>query len=200
MRNVTVTCPQDGQAALIQYCKDHAETPQWTTTVQVPSKQGFFVHNAQTGQTYPVAKTGSVYTDFVYWTFSGRPPGVGDESDSEDFEEPRWRSAAFAAVWGQMPKAQVAFKGRRAVTSTTTVDGIYITAVRPSSTPGISTVAETGWDASRIDPSCTAASVIPITALGIERDGLRNGWLAFAASMANEDASCAGVYVTRTVK
>ena len=102
-----------------------------------------------------------------------------------------------------MPKAQVAFKGRRAVTSTTTVDGIYITAVGPLSTPGISTVAETGWDATKIDPSCTATAVIPITALGIERDGLRNGWLAFAASMANEEAkeaSCAGVYVTRTVK
>jgi hypothetical protein len=195
MRNVTVTCPQDGQAAVIQYCKDHAETPQWTYTVKVPNKQGFFVHNAQTGKTYVVAKTGADYTDFVYWTYSGRPPGVGD-SDSEDFEPPRWRSAAFAAVSGKTPNAQVAFKGRSAGGA----DGIYITAVGPSSTPGITTVAETGWDATKIDPLCTASPGILITALGIERDGLRNGWLAFAASMANETDSCAGVYVTRTVK
>jgi hypothetical protein len=199
MRQVTVKCQSDGQAAVIAWCMEHSPNKDGIYQQDVPEKQGFFVHNTKSGQTYPVAKTGSDYTDFLYWTFSGRPPGVG-ESDSEDFEEPRWRSAAFAAVWGRMPKAQVAFKGRRAVTSTTTVDGIYITAVGPSSTPGITTVAETGLPASSIDSLCTSSSFIPITALGIERDGLRNGWLAFAASMANETDSCAGVYVTRTVK
>lgn len=198
MRKVTVVCPEDGQAAVIAWCMEKSPNGDGIYQQDVPEKQGFFVHNAQTGQTYPVAKTGSVYTDFLYWTFSGRPPGVGEsDADSEDFEEPRWRSAAFAAVSGSMPRAQVAFKGRKA--DSPTIDGIYFTVVGPSLTPVIRTVAETGpsSDGGVIDDN---AAGMPITALGIERDGLRNGWLAFSASMANSLNSWAGVYVTRTVK
>jgi hypothetical protein len=38
-----------------------------------------------------------------------------------------------------------------------------------------------------------------VTAVGIERDGLRANWLAFNSSMANADASVswAGVYVSK---
>ena len=39
-----------------------------------------------------------------------------------------------------------------------------------------------------------------VTSVGIERDGLRNGWLAVAASMGDEENSWAGVYLTRTGK
>lgn len=196
-QEVSLQCPEHGQAAVVAFCKEKYPTGH---TVRIPKRQGFFVHNAKTGQTYPVAKTGDVYSDFLYWTFSGRPPGVGEsESDSEDFEEPRWRSAAFAAVSGSMPRAQVAFKGRRA--GSPTVDGIYLTVVGPSLTPVIRTVAETGpsSDGGMIDDY---AAGMQITALGIERDGLRNGWLAFSASMAvpGTEAGWAGVYVTRTVK
>jgi hypothetical protein len=190
---VTLQCPEHGQAAVIEFCKQQHPNGY---PVQIPKQQGFFVHNAQTGQTYAVAKTGNVYSDFLYWTFSGRPPGVG-ESEAEDFEEPRWRSAAFAAVSGSTPRAQVAFKGRKV--GSPAIDGIYITMVGPAVTPVIRTVAETGpsSDGGMIDPS---AAAMPITTLGIERDGLRNGWLAFSASMANSLNSWAGVYVTRTVK
>jgi hypothetical protein len=52
-------------------------------------------------------------------------------------------------------------------------------------------------DGSQLDPRATG---IPVTAIGIERDGLRNGWLAIAASMANADSSWAGVYLTRTAR
>ena len=196
MRKVTVVCPQDGQADVIAWCMEKSPRGDGVYEQDVPEKQGFFVHNAQTGRTYAVAKTGDVYSDFLYWTFSGRPPGVGD-SDSEDFEEPRWRSAAFAGVSGLMPRAQVAFKGRKA--GSPTIDGIYLTVVGPALTPEIRTVAETGptSDGGMIDDR---AAGMQITALGIERDGLRNGWLAFSASMANALNSWAGVYVTRTVK
>ena len=58
----------------------------------------------------------------------------------------------------------------------------------------IRTVVETGMDGSVIDP---LAAGVPVISVGLERDGLRNGWLAIAASMANEVKSWAGVYVAR---
>ena len=36
-----------------------------------------------------------------------------------------------------------------------------------------------------------------ITALGIERDGFRNGWLAISSSMTDGENSMAGVYITQ---
>jgi len=66
-------------------------------------------------------------------------------------------------------------------------------------TPEIRTVAETGPSSGGGMIEDYAAGM-PITALAIERDGLRNGWLAFSASMGSEVASWAGVYVTRTLK
>lgn len=134
------------------------------------------------------------YFDFLYWTFSGRPPGVGD-SDSEDFDPPRWRSAAFAVTYTRGGKAQVAFKARQP----TMIDGIYLT-VAPSSPAVYRTVVETTSGATLIDPAAPAGTYV--TAVGLERDGLRNGWLAVAASMLNPatSESWAGVYVTRTDK
>jgi hypothetical protein len=54
-----------------------------------------------------------------------------------------------------------------------------------------------------VDPSVAAMSSdtdpLIVTAVGIERDGLRANWLAFNSSMANADASVswAGVYVSK---
>jgi hypothetical protein len=191
VRTITLICPTDGQAAVIDYCN---LTYPNGYVVDVPVHQGFFVHDLNSGKTSPVVKTGGEYLDFMYWTFSGRPPGVGD-SDSEDFEEPRWRSAAFAATYTASGKAQVAFKGRKQ----TLIDGIYLT-VAPSSPAVYRTVAETTSGATLIDPAAPAGAAI--TTVGLERDGLRNGWLAIAASMLDpvSGASWAGVYVTRTVK
>jgi hypothetical protein len=160
--------------------------------VDVPLDQGFFVHDVEERKTYAVVKTGGEYVDFLYWTFSGRPPGVGD-SDSEDFEAPRWRSAAFAATHSWRGKAQVAFKGRK----NTGVDGIYLTAA-PASPSIYRTVAETGMMGTLIDPLMPAG--IPVIAIGLERDGLRNGWLAISAGMASAEDGWAGVYLTRTAK
>ena len=178
---------------MIAYCKKAHPNG---FEVQVPVHQGIFVHDSKAGKgvTYPVVKTDGEYSDFLYWTFSGRPPGVGD-SDSEDFEVPRWRSAAFAATYTQSGKARVAFKGR----TVTSIDGIYLT-VAPSSPAIYRAVIETTSGATLIDPVAPAGTLV--TAVGLERDGMRNGWLAVAASMLNPitSESWAGVYVTRTDK
>ena len=185
-RSVTLACPVDGQAAVIAFCNTNYPAGY---AVDIPVKQGFFVHDSQTRKTYTVVKTGAEYLDFLYWTFSGRPPGVG-ESEAEDFEAPRWRSAAFAATSSQASKSQVAFKGRKQ----SLTDGIYLTMA--TSLPIVITkVIETGMDGSAIDPQATG---IPVISVGLERDGLRNGWLAIAASMANADTGWAGIYLTRT--
>ena len=141
-RSITLQCAEDGQKDVIAFCKDKYPNGY---TVAVPANQGFFVHDALNRMTYSVAKTGVVYQDFLYWTFSGRPPGVGhDESvtarglattsttetvdEGEDFEEPRWRATAFVSTFGPLGFPQVAFKGRKASAPVKT-DGIYLTAV-----------------------------------------------------------------------
>jgi len=193
VREITLHCAADGQSALIAFCRE--KYPEGLV-MKIPENQGFFVHDAQTRKTHPVVKTGGDYVDFLYWAFSGCPPGVGHgggegENQSEGFEEPRWRAGAFVAVHSQGAKAQVAFRGRRQ----NGADGIYLT-VAPSSKPVINTVVETRMDATLIDAMAPAGSAV--TTVGIERDGLRNGWLAISASMGDEEDGWAGVYVTRT--
>jgi hypothetical protein len=191
VRSITLICPVDGQAAVIAFCN---LTYPNGLAVNVPVNQGFFVHDVKEGKTYPVVKTGGEYVDFLYWTFSGRPPGVGD-SDSEDFEDPRWRSAAFAATYSDDGKARVAFKARKPTAPV--IDGIYLT-VAPSSPSIYRTVVETTSGATLIDPAAPAGA--KVTAVGLERDGMRNGWLTIAASMLDPvtSASWAGTYLTRT--
>lgn len=193
-RTVTLSCPVDGQAAVIAYCNQ--QYTDGKLEVQVPANQGFFVHDAQTRKTYAAVKTGGDFIDLMYWTYSGRPPGVG-ESEAEDFEGPRWRSGAFAAVHGKGGSAQLAFKARKPTAPVT--DGIYLTEVR-SSPAIIRSVVETYSPATLIDPLAPAGAYV--TTVGLERDGLRGGWLAISASMLNTvtSESWAGVYVTRTAK
>lgn len=192
-RSITLICPEDGQADLIAYCKD---TYPDGYVVQIPVNQGFFVHDTQTHQTHAAVKTGTTYLDFLYWVFSGRPPGVG-EPDADDPEPPRWRSAAFIASHrkGQEGSAQVAFKGRG--TGTPAVDGIYLT-VSPSAKPKVVTLVDSLTPATALDSAAPAGAMV--TTVGIERDGLRNGWLAISASMldAITGEAWAGIYVTRT--
>lgn len=192
-RPVTLFCPVDGQEAVIAYC--NTQYPNGNA-VDIPVYQGFFVHDLKTGQTLPVAKTGpaSAYLDFMYWVFSGRPPGVG-EGDTEDFEAPRWRSSAFAAAYTTKSKAaEVAFKARKQLEGgLVPVDGIYL---KSPSVSVISTVVETGSLGNLIDPLAPGK----VITVGIERDGLRNGWLALAVGMLDPVSSegWAGVYLTRT--
>lgn len=184
-QTVTLTCPTDGNADLIQYCNQ--QYPGGVTTVEEPANQGIFITNILTKKTKLVAATGADnFVDFLYWTYSGRPPG---SSDSDDFEPPRWRSAAFAAVYGQ----KTAFKGTKADGTV----GVYLGNGAKPSLDTHQTIVDTTTDGTTIDPE--APSGVSVTAVGIERDGFRNGRLAINASMANADATLtwAGIYVTR---
>lgn len=192
-RTIVLDCPVDGQQALMAYCN---ETYPNGYTVEVPVHQGFFVHDSATQTLSAVAKTGDDFVDFLYWNFSGRPPGVG-EPDADDPEPPRWRSAAFTSAYqlGRPGGVQVAFKGRRV--GEPVVDGVYLRTVEGSRSSLVA-VAETGGAANPLDPMAPAGATI--TSLGLEREGLRNGWLAITAGMldAVTGEAWAGVYVART--
>ena len=197
-RSITLACPTDGQQAVIAYCQSQYPAG---FGVQVPVHQGFFVHDTKTGGTFVIAKTGTDYLDFMFWTFSGRPPGVG-EAESDDPEPPRWRASAFSAAFSDKPHAgQVAFKARR--TGSPAVDGIHLAELDTNGkAPAVAITAaiETGTSARDVDPAAPAGA--QVITVGLERDGLRNGWLAIAAGMLDTatSESWAGVYVRRTRK
>lgn len=189
-RLVTLRCPSDGNADVRAAClaqDQNGTAGDGEYTFEVAANQGIFLTDtlAPGGPlTTLLARTGSApgdFLDFVYWGFSGHPPGVGGGDEPIDGEPPRWRSTSFVAVDG----GRVAFKG-------TTNDGLFGLYLADGASP-LLTLARQGDDGSLLDP---AAAGMPITALGIERDGFRNGWLAISASMANDEAGMAGVYVT----
>lgn len=127
-------------------------------------------------ETRLVAETGSVFSDFVYWNFSGKIPG---EEGEEDGEFARWRSASFVAADGW----NAAFRGDKQDGNS----GLY-----QFYNGSLSTMAELGMDGGLLDD---AAAGLAITSLGIERDSYRHGWLAINASMTDGIESMAGIYV-----
>jgi hypothetical protein len=205
-RDVLMRCPEEGNAAMRAACA--AATP-YPTYKQVPERQGFFVRDMQLGTTTPIVKTGDYVdgvevTDFVYWNFSGRVAGNGDEG-GDDIEEPaRWRSTSFGAVSGNGVPNMSAFKARTADGR----DGIYLRRVLPTGVGDAVKLLKTG-EPQVVDVSPQAAGM-EISAVGIERDGFRGNWLALTASMllpaqmapaAGEDSGevtgWAGVYAAR---
>jgi hypothetical protein len=181
----TVTCPEEGNQDRRDFCLEQSANGDGIFEFDVLANQGIFVTDLETQGTRLVAQTGDDFSTFLFWNFSGRVPGSEDE---EDGELARWRSSAFMGLSG----SQVAFKGTTGPNVETGEDGIYMQLGRDLP---LMTVVETGMDGSVLDPE---AAGLPITSLAIERDGLRNGWLAIAASMGNEEESWAGIYVTRT--
>ena len=141
----------------------------------------------------------------MYWNFSGLVPGTG-ESD-EDGEPARWRSASFVAVSGLVDGKltdatfHTAFKARTGDvvggSYVSPVDGVYLKQGPGAS--GFLTVVETGMDGTLIDPEAVDADtgdVLPVTEMGVERDGFRGNSLAVNVSMGSEEAGWAGVYLT----
>ena len=213
-RNVTLVCPNEGNAAMKAACKE--ATPAGTTG-QVPKYQGFFLRDMQSGTTIVIARTGDVVDgrkieDFVYWNFSGRVAGKGEEG-GDDIEEPaRWRSTSFGAVSGTGAPGMSVVKARLA----DNLDGLenehalLLRDVKPSSTGELVPLLRTGDLGRNVDPEAPYGSVV--TALGIERDGFRGNWLAVNVSMlvasgtataaaggeeSEEDTGWAGVYTAR---
>jgi hypothetical protein len=149
-----------------------------------------------------IAKTPTDYDDFLYWNFSGHVPGSMEE---EDGEPARWRFSAFVAVSGRVAgtgaRFHAAFKARTGDVVNNVyvnpVDGIYL-----AKGPGrsqIVPVVESGMNGTRLDPEAIDAEtgdVLPVTEMGIERDGLRGDTLVINASMGAEETGWAGIYLT----
>lgn len=209
-RIVRLYCPDEGNKARIAYCKSDAsgsqqdENGDWYQVRNIPENQGIFVHDTTIGKTFLVARTGeNDFADFMYWNFSGRAPGVGEgEEGEEDGELARWRSSAFVAVSGRGGRYRVAFKGRMGDIQNQIyvdpVDGIYLG--NGPKQPRLVTLVQTGMDGTLIDPEavdCETGVSLPITELGIERDGFRDDLIVINASMGSEETGWAGIYMTR---
>jgi hypothetical protein len=200
-RSLTLQCGEEGNRDRREYCEQMY--PNGFRT-QVPLRQGIFVVDTRTGQLWAVAKTTPDFDDFVYWNFSGRVPGAGDDTG----EPARWRSTSFVAVSGLVDGQltdgafHVAFKARTGQlvdgAYMDPIDGIYLRKGGPV-TSAIATVVETGGDGTEVDPEAVdplTLEHLPVTAMGIERDGFRGNSLAINVSMGTEVAGWAGIYLT----
>jgi hypothetical protein len=91
------------------------------------------------------------------------------------------------------------------------IDGIYLRGGAGAAEPALSalvTVVASGTDGTAIDPAAiydddanpaTAPVPLPVTEMGIERDGLRGANLALNVSMGTEEAGWAGIYLTQII-
>ncbi len=202
MRAVTLSCnaSEEGNKQRIAICQAAATLQAngtYTTTRYVPINQGIFMADTQSGKIWMVAEAGASSTaqfqDFLYWVFSGSPSALKGGTDAEP---PRWRSSAFVAVDG---KLGVVFKGTEnpayAAPAPAPSSGIYGANFTPGAVGPVFKVVAVGDDMSRLDPSAPAGSTI--VSLGLEREGLRAGWLSLTASSLNAAGeSWAGIYAT----
>ena len=194
-----VQCATDGNAIVRQACLDQDDngTPNdGIYTFDVLTNQGIFLADTQLNKLFLVAQTGSLYDDFLFWNFSGNA-GQGGGDDSEDLEGARWRSSAFLAIYGNdvvFKAAQGYVDGLQGKTGGTS--GLFgaLDVSDAFSDLDLFTILTTGMDGGLLDPM---AAGLPIVSLGIERDGFRNGRLAIAASMANDEDGWAGIYTAR---
>ena len=187
MKTKHLVCATDGNKDMLASC--NAMYPNGYDAT-VPVNQGFFVYDLTTEKLTAVAKSPAEFDDFVYWVFSGRPPGVGSGATDEIPEPPRWRSSSFVAVSGRGGSTyQVAFKA-----GTGSVDGIYL-AQGPDPMP-VQTVIDTTMPGTYIDTQAPVGSII--ATVGLERESLRGDRLVVTASMldATTTESGAGIYVT----
>jgi hypothetical protein len=210
-KTVVLPCPEEGSPARIAYCQELYRNGY---AVEVPVNQGIFVHDTKTGQTRAIAKAPADFSDFVYWNFSGRVPGMSEGDD--DGELARWRSSSFVAVSGLVDgslndsNSHVAFKARTGNlidrTYVDPIDGLYLR--KGPGLPEIITLVATGMAGTTLDPQAvydddenpvTAPMILPVTEMGIEREGFRGNSLVINASMGTDEAGWAGIYLTEVV-
>jgi len=184
-RDLLLTCPEDGQADVIAYCNEQYPDG---LTVQVPVHQGMFAIDTQSGRIVAIAKTGAGIDDLLYWNFSGSPPQKGGGDEGGEQEPPRWRSTAFVAIDGTERGAfRAVFKAKLG-----TADAIMLRVGPADGDPEI--VVSTVTPGTELDGAAPVGSLV--SAVGIERDGLRSGRLALVASMldAATTEAWAGIY------
>lgn len=153
-------------------------------------------------------------------TIAAEGGGSGTEGET-DGEPARWRSASFVAVSGLVDgslrddHAHAIFKAR---TGTITAgayvdpkDGLYLRP-GPDSPVRFTTLVETGMEGTKFDPAATyipidevtgevgAPTVLPVTTMGIERDGFRGNTVVLNIGMGTEEAGWAGIYMTKITK
>lgn len=201
-RDLVLTCPADGNKDIKAYCLANSSGSggPGTTDMRVYVNQGIFLHDTKSGKTLMVARSGpgQAFQDFLYWVYSGRPPGTGSTPDDSDGEPPRWRSSAFVAVDGARG---VLFKGSRSPIAGVTVpsSGIYGVDYANGALTDFVPVIEVGSLMEKLDPRAPADS--SVLSVGIEREAFRNGWLTMTVSTINPAGeSWAGVYVTHVSK
>jgi hypothetical protein len=196
-RVIRLHCPVDGNADLIAACKEQCpavDTEGNYCEREVPVKQGIFVRdaNGEISRAASTRKKEGGFEDFLFWVFSGRPPGVGkgDEEDDEA-EPPRWRSSAFAAMSANRnDEPAVIFKATRRNGQ----EGLF---AKAGPRAKIKPLLLIGSDARSIDPQAPAGA--KVTAVGVERDGFRNCRGVVNASFLDEATteSWAGIYIVR---
>jgi len=203
VKTLNLVCPAEGNALRRAFCqalcRDHPE--QCTRTV--PVSQGIFVHDAYTGRTHAVAKTPRDFSDFVFWNFSAVSRAL---KEGDDGEPARWRSTAFVAVSGLVDGTlgdavfHAAFKARTGAVVAgiyvEPVDGIYLRR-GPGRAP-LLTVVQTGMDATLLDREALdeLGNSLPVTEMGVERDGFRGSSLVINVRMGSEETGWAGIYLT----
>ncbi|MDD2918800.1 hypothetical protein [Rhodoferax sp.] len=203
-RAITLTCPADGNVAVRNACAlqsplkpdlpvdadpNDPNNHTGVTTREVPVHQGILQKDTLTGQLRLVAQTGDTYEDFLFWNFSGNA-GQGGQTESEEEEGARWRSAAFVAADG----VKVVFKAAEPAADTEpNIFGLYLDMGKGLGSRPLLTSAMFG---DVLDPMGVQ---MPIVALSIERDSFRNGWLAVSASMANAESGWAGIYLSKVL-
>lgn len=173
--------------------------------------QGIFVYDSVNKKLRLLARTGKggQFTDFLYWNYSGAPPGAGESEGHA--EPPRFRSTAFLAVSQRAGgTSRTVFLARNGDLDeinmyTDPIDGIYLASQLGAASPRLTTLLQTGMDGTLLDPeavwddeedSNTPDVPLPIASFGLERDGFRGEWLAITVSMGVEEAGWAGIYLT----
>ena len=228
-KTVRLYCPEEGNQVRREFCNNTGEfapnlgdpnsicdddtddTDLCYQEKEVPVNQGIFGFDTVSKRLRMVTRAGldAEFDDFVYWNYSGAPPGAGESEG--DAEPPRWRSSAFQAVAQRAGATfRVAFLARSGVIDPDNlyvdpVDGIYLAEVLGAATPTVTTLVQTGMDGTLLDPDAvwdddenpaTPDVPLPIASLALERDALRGNLLAITASMGVEEAGWAGIYLT----
>lgn len=219
-KTIVLQCRAEGNAERRAFCKEQHPNG---FAVEVPVHQGIFVHDITNRYTSAVAKTPKDFDDFVYWNFSGRVPGTGEGGEEgEDGELARWRGASFMAVSGLVDgkltngNFHVAFKARTGRVAmgayVNSVDGIYLRQGpededEDEDEAKFRSLVETGMDGTLIDPEAVyvdeetgESAVLPVTEIGLERDGFRGNSLVINVRMGTEESGWSGVYLTEVSK
>lgn len=193
-------CPVDGNSDIIDFCNGvdplsmyDKESDRWYQEKEIPINQGIFMLDTWTNTTYLAADSVGDFNDFVYWVYSGHIPAP----DEPDAELPRWRGASFVAL----SEGRVVFKARTGLLTDNReyiapLDGLYLGTPLVDDT--LAAIIETGMEGAYFDPNVSKlfAATLPVVGVGIERDGFRGNWLTMTVSMADEENSWGGVYVT----